>query len=299
MIIVIGEMLIDIFPDYRRIGGAPFNFAFHLKKLGFPVRLISRVGDDRQGYEILAMAKENGFDTADIQIDLRHPTGTVRVTLDRDGVPHFDICRNVAYDYLDLGRDGLADTAEATMIYFGTLLQRTAAGCRQVIDFLKRQADGGVRFCDINLRPPHVNRHAVNESLQHADLLKLNEEELAQIQRGFGGPPDSDTVIPWLMKTFNLSGMVLTRGGRGSTFAWRDGIIHAPAIEAPAIVDTVGAGDGYAAIMAAGYIRRLAWETTIAQAARFAGRICTIAGAVPEDDAFYDDFRDPLSMTDS
>ena len=96
------------------------------------------------------------------------------------GVPQFDIRRNVAYDHLDLGRDVLADTVDATMIYFGTLLQRTDAGRRQVGDFLTRQARSGVRFCDINLRPPHVNRQAVAESLRHADLLKLNEDELAE-----------------------------------------------------------------------------------------------------------------------
>ena len=295
MILVIGEILIDIFPDYQRIGGAPFNFAFHLKKLGFPVRFISRVGDDRKGREIIAMAKENGFDTADIQIDPRHPTGTVKVTLDAAGVPQFDICQNVAYDHLSLQRDVIADTGRPAMIYFGTLLQRTDAGCRQVTDFLARQAGGGVVFCDINMRPPHVNRLAVAESLRYADLLKLNEDELAEIQRGFGGPADPAMMMPWLMETFAIRGVALTRGGRGSTFAWREGTIHSPA-EACTIVDTVGAGDGYAAILAAGYIRRIPWETTIGQASRFAGRICGIPGAVSEDDAFYDDFRHIVGM---
>ena len=291
MILVIGEVLIDIFPDYQRIGGAPFNFAFHLKKLGFPVRLISRVGEDRQGREILALADKNGFDTDDIQVDTGHPTGTVQVTLDDRGVPQFDICRDVAYDHLDLGPNVMAGTENPAMIYFGTLLQRTDTGCRQVTDFLTRQGDRSVRFCDINMRPPHVNPHAVTESLKHADLLKLNEDELADIQREFNGPPDSDSILPWLMKTFDIHSIALTRGGQGSTFVWPDGVIHSPATQADTIVDTVGAGDGYAAILAAGYFRRLAWNATIEEASRFAGRICGIPGAVPEDDTFYNDFR--------
>lgn len=291
LILVIGEMLIDIFPDYQRMGGAPFNFAFHLKKLGFPVKLISRVGDDQNGQAILSMAEKNGFDTADIQIDDRHPTGTVQVTLDDDGVPQFDICRDVAYDYLSLGPDELAGMDDAAMIYFGSLLQRTDDGCRQVTKFLTRQGDRGIRFCDINMRPPHVNPRAVAESLNHADLLKLNEDELAQIQHRFGGPSDGDATLPWLMKTFNIQNIALTRGGQGSAFAWTDGIIHSPATETGTIVDTVGAGDGYAAILAAGYIRQLPWDATIQAATRFAGQICQIPGAVPENDTFYDAFR--------
>jgi fructokinase len=291
LILVIGEMLIDIFPDYRRMGGAPFNFAFHLKKLGLPVRLISRVGDDRHGHALLCMAEKNGFDTADIQIDDRHPTGTVQVTLDEAGVPQFNICRNVAYDYLLLGPDTLAGIDDAAMIYFGSLLQRTDGGHQQVTEFLTRHGDRGARFCDINMRPPHVNPQAVAESLKHADLLKLNEDELADIRNRFSGPTDSDATLTWLMTTFDVQSVALTRGGQGSTVAWSGGIIHSPAAEVGTIVDTVGAGDGYAAILAAGHIRGLPWDTIIQAAARFAERICQIPGALPEDDTFYNDFR--------
>lgn len=292
MILVIGEMLIDIFPDYQRMGGAPFNFAFHLKKLGVPVRLISRVGDDQHGHALLAMAEQNGFDTGDIQIDDSHPTGTVQVTLDDAGVPQFDICQNVAYDYLSLDPHVLSGIDEIAITYFGSLLQRTDAACRQVTRFLDRQGGRGRRFYDINMRFPHVNPHAVAESLKYADMLKLNEDELEKIQHRFAGPMDDDLVLPWLMKTYDLKSIALTRGGQGSTVAWPGGIMHQPAVKARAIVDTVGAGDGYAAILAAGYIRQRPWEVTIEAASRFAGQICQIAGAVPDDDAFYDDFRD-------
>ena len=200
MIVVIGEILIDIFQDYQRIGGAPFNFAFHLKKLGFAVRFFTRVGNDRNGRRIIDMLKKNGFSEADIQIDSRYPTGTVRVDLDKQGVPHFDICENVAYDHLDINISDMLDAGGAEMIYFGSLLQRTDSGCRQVQRFLSRKTDSTLCFCDINMRPPHVNVHAVAESLQHADLLKVNEAEFADIQRTFDGPAATGDVMPWLME---------------------------------------------------------------------------------------------------
>jgi fructokinase len=291
VIVVIGEILIDMFPDYERIGGAPFNFAFHLKKLGFPVRFITRVGDDRNGRRIVDRLTQSGFSRQDIQIDARRPTGTVSVDLDPQGVPRFDICDDVAYDYLDLDIDLPRDAHAPAMIYFGTLLQRTDAGCRQVQGFLNHYGGHAARFCDINMRPPHVNTHAVVESLRRADLLKLNQDELTDIQKMVAGPQSAGDIIPWLMEAFAISAVALTRGSRGSAFFSRDTEINSPAVVEAGVVDTVGAGDGYAAILAAGYLRHLAWETTIVQASRFAARICRIPGAIPDDESFYDDFR--------
>jgi len=216
VIFVIGEILIDIFQDYERIGGAPFNFAFHLKKLGFPVRFFTRVGNDKHGKRIIDMLEKNGFNQADVQVDSRHPTGTVRVDLDQQGIPNFDICVNVAYDHLDLNIADRLDAGVADMIYFGTLLQRTNSACRQVQRFLSRKTNGATHFCDINMRPPHVNADAVAGSLHHADLLKVNEAELADIQRAFDGPAAENDVMSWLMETFTIGAVALTRGSRGS-----------------------------------------------------------------------------------
>jgi fructokinase len=293
VIVVIGEILIDKFPNYERIGGAPFNFAYHLKMLGFSVRFITRVGDDRNGRRIVDKLKQSGFDRRDIQIDAGRPTGTVRVKLDHQGVPHFDICEDVAYDYLDLDIDLPPDAGAPKMIYFGTLLQRTDAARRQVKGFLKRYGDGAARFCDINMRPPHVNAQAVIESLRQADLLKLNQDELTDIQGRLTGPQGAADFIPWLMETFAIGAVALTRGSRGSSFFTRDGQISSPAVLEADVIDTVGAGDGFAAILAAGYLRGVSWAEILAQASRFAAHICRIPGAIPDDDAFYDNFRFP------
>ena len=291
MIVVIGEILIDIFPDYERIGGAPFNFAYHLKKMGFPVRFFTRVGQDRHAKRILDRLRSSGFDLDDVQLDAVHPTGTVNVQLDESGVPHFDICENAAWDHLDLDACPVAADEGTEMIYFGSLVQRTESGARQVQGLLSKKDRRATAFCDINMRPPHVNSQAVAESLRQTDILKLNEDELAAIQRdhkkeGAGGAP-----LLWLMETFDIRAVALTQGSRGSRLYHDGGQADVPAKKAETVIDTVGAGDGFAAVLAAGYLRSLPWEKTIDLASRFASRICSIPGAVPDDVEFYDELK--------
>jgi fructokinase len=290
VVVVIGEILIDVFPDYVRIGGAPFNFAFHLKMMGFPVRFFTCVGQDRYGARILDRLRSTGFDRDDVRIDPVHPTGVVNVRLDESGVPHFDIRENAAWDYLDLDARSVAAAGGAEMIYFGSLVQRTDPARRQVQGLLADRGSRGTAFCDINMRPPHVNPRAVEDALRHADILKLNEEELATLLRDH---PEAaaDAPLSWLMETFDIRVVALTRGGRGSRLCYDGGRVDGPADAAGVVVDTVGAGDGFAAVLAAGCLRRLPWEETIRQASRFASRICGIPGAVPDDADFYDEVK--------
>jgi fructokinase len=288
---VIGEVLVDRFPNYERIGGAPFNFAHHLNMMGFAVRLLTRVGDDAAGRRIRERLQHSGFDEADVQVDPRHPTGTVQVALDGQGVPHFDILENVAYDHLELDRVTAADLSAAAMIYYGTLAQRTPAGHRQVRELLARSAGGTIRFCDINMRPPHLNPGAVQASLEQADLLKLNADELADIQGRFNGPTGVDAGVAWLMAAYGIGTLALTLGSDGSRLYHTDGKIEWPGEAATTVVDTVGAGDAYAAVLAAGMLLRLPWPAIVGQASRFAASVCGIPGAVPDDAGVYDELR--------
>ena len=291
MVVVVGEILIDRFPDYERIGGAPFNFAFHLLKLGFAVQLVTRVGMDNAGRRILDMLDRHGFDRSKIQTDADHPTGTVQVSLDAAGVPQFEIKEQVAYDHLDLDSILATDLKDVEMVYFGSLLQRTNRGHDQVARFLERIPHRVTRFCDINLRPPHVHHRAMATCLNQADLLKLNTSELAVVQRDFDGPSDSQDALSWLMDTYGIDTTALTLGDQGSRIVGPGIDLRVPVTAGEPVVDTVGAGDGFAAILAAGYLNRIPWPETIRKATRFAGRICGIAGAVPDDDIFYNDVR--------
>jgi fructokinase len=294
MVIVIGEILVDRFPDDEHIGGAPFNFAFHLKKLGWPVRFITRIGDDAYGQKIRRLLEESGFNPEDVQVDPSHATGRVNVSLDSEGVPRFDICEDVAYDHIDLSSLETDSRTALEMIYFGSLVQRTHSGFQRVRQFLTQKCADAACFCDINLRAPHILAEAVESSLRHADILKLNDEELTAISRLFKGPSREEAIVQWLMDAYHISTIALTRGAKGSTLMTQERSIASAPAAAVDIKDTVGAGDAYAAIIAAGILKRVPMEKALGLATEFSAQICGIAGAIPDSDAFYTRFRNEL-----
>lgn len=163
MIITIGEVVTDHFPEYRRIGGAPLNFACHMKKFGEEVCLITRVGNDADGNDIRKMIRDHGLSIKRVQIDQTHPTGRVNVTLDPQGVPSFDIAEDAAYDWIDLSPSITGEIpAAARLIYFGSLIQRSPHGFEHVRSFLERRPSSARCFCDINFRPPHISGMLLN-----------------------------------------------------------------------------------------------------------------------------------------
>jgi fructokinase len=291
MILVLGEILFDVYEDHKRIGGAPFNFACHLRRLGFPVRLITRIGNDAYGREIADILHGLGFDPNDLQVDDAHATGVVQVVLDSGGVPRFDIRPDAAYDYLDLKLDldrvSAPDRAQIDLVYFGTLIQRTARGFERTREFLAQAGPGTLRFCDLNLRPPYIFPEVVAASLRLADILKLNRDEfeyvLAQCAKE-GAPIEAEA---WLMRHFGIDTLALTDGARGSRVFRDDQVVTAPSPQTAVVVDTVGAGDAYAAILAAGILKGLPMARTVALAGEFAARVCAISGAIPDDMSLY------------
>ena len=159
---------------------------------------------------------------------------------------------------------------------------------------LSNRAKATQGFCDINMRPPHINERAVAESLHQADLLKLNDEELVAIQAMFHAPVKEADGLTWLMNHFDIQTVALTRGARGSRLRQGPTHIDRPADGPSRMVDTVGAGDGYAAILAAGMLTSHPLTDTVRLASRFAARMCAIPGAVPDDAGIYDEFH-PLT----
>jgi fructokinase len=297
MILSIGEILIDELPDGRRVGGAPFNFAYHLKQLGMPVRFFSRVGADPDGRRIRDLLARSGFDLQDLQSDPRAATGRVRVRLDAAGVPTFEVLAAAAYDRLESSaRLDAALAAAPRMIYFGSLIQRTAPGRDLLGSLLARRPSGTSAFCDINLRPRCYDADSLRACLEHADILKLNTEELAEVVARLELPPGGDTAetVHRLMGTFHLRQVALTRGARGSSL-YRDGRTwHAhPEPLGQDLADTVGAGDAFAAMLAAGLLENRPPEALLRRATRFAAAVCTVAGALPADNDFYRAFRRP------
>jgi len=295
VILVIGEILFDIFPKSKRLGGAPFNFAYHLKHFGFPVRFISRIGIDDNGSKILDRIKMAGFDPDDIQRDDAHLTGTVQVQLDKHGVPTFDIIPNVAYDYIAYLPETFSKLIDsARLLYFGTLSQRTARGFKQIQRFLNQKHPDCTSFYDINLRPGCYSPEVIQASLNNTDILKLNIDELRECKRLLGVDQSDSSFIRHLMAEYFIETVSLTKGSDGSELFTSEGINRAASEPSESLVDTVGAGDAYAAMLAAGTLKKWPPLKTLSMAAAFASRICTIEGALPESTKFYEPLREQI-----
>jgi fructokinase len=295
--VVFGEALVDEFPTGQVIGGAPFNVARHLAAFMATPLMITRIGDDRNGQAVRAEFERFVMPETGLQIDPMEETG--RVVVERHGQGHrFTILPRQAYDFIDPAA-AVASLAgvDAGMLYFGTLAQRSERS-RQALAALLESSPAR-RFLDLNLRPGQVIEPVVTHSLQAADIVKLNEEELQSLfqwyfQIGRNDAPLSTEEVHAacraLMDRFSLEALIVTLGHRGSVYFAADGSLVAnrdnPA--PPFVIDTVGAGDAFSAIFLLGRLRGWPLELTLARANEFAGAICAVTGAVPADINFYD-----------
>ncbi|MGE4441429.1 MAG: carbohydrate kinase [Desulfomicrobium sp.] len=288
--ILFGEMLADVFPDRTVTGGAPFNVARHLAAFGQKPLLISRVGDDALGARMLGDMKDWGMNTDAVQIDPNRPTGRVRVHIEAAG-HRFEILPRQAYDFIDPHSAGAAlEDSHPGLIYFGTLSQRHPVSRQALAAVLRRCA--APRFLDINLREPWYDEDTARFSLRQADIVKLNDEELRTLSAMFGaqGTDEEERALA-LKRMFDIDRLIVTSGSAG---AWQldghDDASRASSGKTPDIVDTVGAGDAFAAVCILGIF--LGWPPTAAleRADAFAAAICEIRGAVPDNREFYQPF---------
>lgn len=299
MILVLGEILFDVFPADKRIGGAPFNFAFHLSHLGFSVRFVSRVGHDALGRELLDFLGTHGFAAGDVQQDNAYPTGTVTVSMDPDGSHTFSIVPDTAYDHIEFNTH-VKELCKSgpDLVYFGILIQRTPAGRKLIQNVLAAVPSSTVKFCDINLRPDCYTRPVLDDAVAASDMLKLNHEELDLLVPGDGRslPDRAAGLIRNPGEPHGPGTVILTRGEKGSIWAVGQGEPEqAPGTAAGInIIDTVGAGDAYSAMAAAGRLSGLPDRETMGLAQRFAAGICGIRGALPQDLSFYTEFKSRL-----
>lgn len=295
MILVIGEILFDVFEDVKRLGGAPFNFAYHLMNLGVPVRFISRIGNDALGKKILNLLEQYRFSVEDIQIDDAHDTGTVTVQLNTSGIPTFHINTDVAYDYIHyLPKEHSSLIKKADVIYFGTLVQRSKQGLENIQKFIKNRRPGAHCFYDINLRPNCYSREAILASLENADILKLNTQELDECKRILRFSKNNDAFIPFLMDRYELKMLAVTDGDKGSELYTPDGHFRSKTHRVSSMVDTVGAGDAYSAMLLIGMVKGWEPDRMLSMASMFASRMCNIRGAVPDSRDFYEPIKEMI-----
>jgi len=281
-----GEILYDLFPAYERLGGAPFNFAYHLHAFGFDSRLLSRVGEDERGRSIAAFLQKN-IGTHLLQRDPRYPTGMVQVEVDEKGVPDFTIVAGTAYDHIEVDERVLQVLdARPVLIYFGTLAQRHPDSRSALERIAVRSASARLLY-DMNLRKNSFSREVIERSLAACHIVKLNDAELQTCRRLLGGDGKDDLFVEELMERYRLEWVCLTRGAAGSALYHGDECFRIAAAPVPAMMDTVGAGDAYTAILAMGFLMNWAPETILERAAEFAGAVCGLPGAIPEEVSFY------------
>jgi fructokinase len=289
LIISIGEILYDIFPGYKRIGGAPFNFSYHLLKLGMPVYLLSKIGTDEPGRDILNLLELNGFDTRHIQQTSLYNTGQVMVTFDTKGNPSFDILKDQAYDYIDFD-SGIMSTLgqKPDLIYFGTLAQRTEKGHKAIQRILSARSQGTHCLYDINLRPDCFHEKIIRASLRQSDVVKMNIEELFLIKSLLDLSNSNNTAVEYLMDHYEIKMISLTKGKDGSELFTPSGSHQLKKDPIEVTGDSVGAGDAYASILALGYLNNWPPDQILERATDLAERVCTLKGAIPKATAFYD-----------
>jgi len=273
-IIGLGEVLWDVFEDGKVLGGAPANFAYHAHCLGHTGLVLSRVGTDELGDDILSALDGAGLCTEFIQRDGSHPTGRVLVQLDAEGDPTFTIVEDVAWDCMEPERRWLDAARGADVVCFGTLAQRTT-GSRCTIGRVLDAAANAVRIFDVNLRQQFYSEEILVESLGRATILKLNAEEVARLGEMFGGEKAEADFARRLMSEHGIELVCVTRGADGCTLHSPDQSVSRPVPPTQA-VDTVGAGDAFSAALAVKYLEGRPLDK-IADAANFLGA-CVAAG---------------------
>ncbi|HAK93907.1 MAG TPA: carbohydrate kinase [Planctomycetes bacterium] len=274
-LITIGEVLWDLFPDGKKLGGATFNLAFHARQLGVAAGAVSRVGADGLGEEILAAAERAGLPRELLQVDPALPTGTVAVALDPEGKPAFTITRDVAWDAIAF-EPALAEALpHARAIAFGSLAQRSAAS-RATIRAAVERSGAAIKLCDINLRPPFVDRNVIRWCLAAATHLKINDDELRALADIAGLRGDEAASCRQLAREFDLEAVCVTKGAAGCAAYAGGEEWHVPGIKVK-VADTVGAGDAFAA----GFAAELLAGRNPGAAARFANAIGALVASKP------------------
>lgn len=290
-VLVPGTVLFDVYAesDETHLGGAEFNLAYHLHHLIGGVDLVARVGADDPGRRLLAELERRGFPTRFIQTDPVHPSKLVTVTRDARGEPCFHIPDNVASEYLEMPPLSVADLSAYGLVCFGTTLQageRSRATLRALL-----AGSRGLKFCDLNLRPPKYTRETVEYSLRTCDALKLNDGELGVLTGLLGLPEGREAAVRRLSEAFDIPTVCVTLGRDGALLFSR-GVFHAAPASPVRVADTVGAGDAFSACLALGLLRGWPPERTLSFATDLASAVCAIRGAVPRDGSFYEPFRD-------
>lgn len=281
IVVGMGEALWDVLPEGKKIGGAPANFAYHVSQFGLPSCVVSAIGADTLGEEIIDNFNAKGLNQLIEQVP--YPTGTVQVQIDQAGIPQYEIKENVAWDNIPYTAR-LEQLAERTRaVCFGSLAQRNVVSRNTInrfLDAMPQDQDTLVVF-DVNLRQGFYNKEILCNSMQRCNILKINDEELITVSRMFGYPGIDLQDKCWiLLGKYNLKMLILTCGINGS-YVFTPGNVSFQATPRVEVADTVGAGDSFTAAFISGILKGKTVAEAHASAVMTSAYVCTQKGAMP------------------
>lgn len=281
LVVGMGEALWDVLPEGKKIGGAPANFAYHVSQFGLPSCVVSAVGDDDLGREIIENFTAKGL--KQLIADVPYPTGTVQVEIDQSGVPQYEIKENVAWDNIPY-TERLESLAErTTAVCFSSLAQRNVVSRNTInrfLDVVSRNEENLIVF-DVNLRQGFYNKEILCNSMKRCNILKINDEELVTVSRMFGYPGIDLQDKCWiLLGKYNLKMLILTCGINGS-YVFTPGNVSFQPTPKVEVADTVGAGDSFTAAFISSVLKGKSVSEAHSLAVRTSAFVCTEKGAMP------------------
>lgn len=280
LVIGLGEVVWDNLPDGSQIGGAPANFAFHASQLGCRSILLSAVGDDPRGDEMVEELNRRKLRHR-LTRTVQAPTGEVDVLVDEAGQPRYDIRRPAAWDFIAFDSQAAALARDAAAVCFGTLAQRSPVSRESIRRFLEAVPAGALRIFDVNMRQDYYSREVVEDSLKLCNILKINADEAQVLASMFGfGTSDENSICRRLCREYSLSAVILTLGARGSRIFSDRGEEARPTIKS-SVVDTVGAGDSFTAAFCVSLLQGRTISEAHRRAAEVAAFVCASKGAMP------------------
>ena len=278
-VIAIGEIVWDCLPSGKQLGGAPLNFAFFAKELGADAYAVSAVGGDELGDETLAVAATTGVCLDYVQRNSL-PTSRVLVTLNEVGIPQYEIVEGVAWDAIEVADNALELVKDASVICWGSLAQRSEKSRESVLAFLDSAPDTCIKVFDINIRQHYYNREVIEASLERADILKLNEDELPLVARMLGVEGSDKEIVSILIDMYSLKYLIYTHGADFSEVYSADGeYSHVPTPKV-SVADTVGAGDSFTAVFVTSLLKGDSLKDSHEKAVKVSAYVCTKNGAI-------------------
>ena len=279
-VVGLGEVLWDVLPDGKKLGGAPANFAYHAGQFGLDTLAVSALGKDALADETIAALDERGLKYLLPRVD--YPTGTVQVTLTVDGIPTYEIKENVAWDNIPYTPELAEIASNCRAVCFGSLAQRNVTSWATIRQFLDNTPADCLKVFDINLRQQFYTKDVIEESLKRCNILKINDEELVVIKRMYGYDDlDMRGICEKILADYQLKMLVLTCGTNGS-YVFAPGLTSFQETPKVKVADTVGAGDSFTGSFCAAILNGKSLEEAHRKAVTVSAFVCTQNGAMPK-----------------